>query len=45
MLERLGVRQIEVSGICTACHLQDWYSHRGEGGKTGRFGMLAGLSG
>ncbi|RPI21422.1 MAG: peptidoglycan editing factor PgeF [Chloroflexota bacterium] len=45
ILERLGVHQIEVSGICTACHLQDWYSHRGEGGKTGRFGMLAGLSG
>jgi len=34
MLERVGVRQIEISGICTACHPEDWYSHRAEKGKT-----------
>ena len=39
-LERAGVGQIEVSGICTACNTHDWYSHRGEKGRTGRFGAL-----
>jgi YfiH family protein len=43
VLEESGVRQIEISGICTACHLEDWYSHRAEGGHTGRFGALIGL--
>jgi YfiH family protein len=43
LLERAGVKQIEIPGICTACHLVDWYSHRGEGGQTGRFGVLIGL--
>ena len=42
-LEKSGVEQIEVSGICTACHLDDWYSHRAEKGKTGRFGALIAL--
>jgi copper oxidase (laccase) domain-containing protein len=40
ILEKVGVQQIEVSGICTACHLDDWYSHRAEKGLTGRFGAL-----
>jgi YfiH family protein len=39
-LKRMGVEQIQVSGLCTACHLEDWYSHRAEKGKTGRFGVL-----
>ncbi|MCC7129461.1 MAG: peptidoglycan editing factor PgeF [Anaerolineae bacterium] len=43
-LEAAGVRQIEVAEICTACHPDMWYSHRGENGKTGRFGALIGLS-
>jgi hypothetical protein len=43
LLERAGVRQVEVAGICTACHLEDWYSHRGERGQTGRFGALIAL--
>lgn len=42
-LRRAGVRQIEVAGICTACCMEDWYSHRGEKGQTGRFGALIGL--
>ncbi len=39
-LQRAGVRQIESAGICTACNLDDWYSHRAEKGRTGRFGAL-----
>jgi YfiH family protein len=39
LLESEGVSQIEVSGLCSACDLEDWYSHRGEHGKTGRFGV------
>jgi hypothetical protein len=42
-LEQFGVMQIEVAGLCTACHLDDWYSHRAEKGKTGRFGALIAL--
>lgn len=42
-LEHAGVCQIEVSGICTACHTEDWYSHRAEKGRTGRFGALISL--
>ncbi len=42
-LEKAGVRQVEVAGLCTACHLEDWFSHRAEKGKTGRFGALIAL--
>jgi YfiH family protein len=43
LLENAGVRSVQVSGICTACHLDDWFSHRGEHGRTGRFGALINL--
>ncbi|MCK5315838.1 MAG: peptidoglycan editing factor PgeF [Anaerolineales bacterium] len=43
VLEQAGVCEIDISNICTACNLDDWYSHRGEKGKTGRFGVLIGL--
>ena len=42
-LEDAGVTQIEISGICTACNQGDWYSHRAEKGKTGRFGAVIAL--
>jgi len=42
-LEDSGVKQIEIAGLCTACNLEDWFSHRGEQGKTGRFGVLMAL--
>ena len=42
-LEQAGVTQIEIAEICTACHVEDWYSHRAENGRTGRFGALIGL--
>ena len=45
VLERSGVQQIEVAGICTACNQHDWFSHRGEHGRTGRFGALITLAG
>lgn len=44
LLERAGVNQIEVAGICTACNEADWFSHRGQKGKTGRFGALLALA-
>jgi YfiH family protein len=42
-LIQAGVRQIEIAEICTACHPEDWYSHRAQKGKTGRFGALIAL--
>lgn len=38
-----GVPEVETASICTACHLEDWFSHRAEKGRTGRFGALIGL--
>lgn len=43
-LERAGVKQIEIAGLCTACHIDDWFSHRAEHGRTGRFGALIGIN-
>lgn len=43
LLKREGVRSIEISGLCTACDLEHWFSHRAEKGKTGRFGALIAL--
>ncbi len=42
-LKNAGVEQVQVSGVCTACNLDDWFSHRAEKGKTGRFGALMAL--
>lgn len=43
-LEQAGVKQIEMAGLCTACHTEDWYSHRAEAGRTGRFGAIIALN-
>jgi YfiH family protein len=43
LLLESGVKEIEIAEICTSCHTDDWYSHRGEKGKTGRFGALLAL--
>jgi len=43
-LERAGVGQIEVAEICTAEHTDEWFSHRAEKGRTGRFGAVLCLS-
>ena len=44
-LRQAGVQKIELSGICTACHTEDWFSHRAEYGRTGRFGAFLWLEG
>jgi purine-nucleoside/S-methyl-5'-thioadenosine phosphorylase / adenosine deaminase len=43
LLEQAGVHQIECTEICTACSTGDWFSHRAEKGRTGRFGAMIGL--
>jgi hypothetical protein len=42
-LRETGVGQIEVAGLCTACHTEHFFSHRAEAGKTGRFGAVIAL--
>lgn len=42
-LRNLGVRHIEVAPICTACRVDEFFSHRAEDGRTGRFGVAIGL--
>lgn len=39
-LANTGVQHIELSGLCTACRTDLFFSHRAEHGKTGRFGTL-----
>lgn len=36
---------VELSGLCTSCRTDLFYSHRAERGLTGRFGLLAALPG
>lgn len=35
-----GIKHIEIAGICTACQVNEWFSHRAEQGRTGRFGVV-----
>ena len=42
-LARAGVTELEVAGLCTACHTGEWFSHRAEHGRTGRIGALIAL--
>jgi YfiH family protein len=44
-LRDCGVRSIESAEICTACDTEMWFSHRAEGGKTGRFAAAMFLKG
>jgi YfiH family protein len=47
LLERAGVRaaNVEASGICTKCDGDWWFSHRGQGPHTGRFGAMIAIVG
>jgi copper oxidase (laccase) domain-containing protein len=42
LLDRAGVRaaNIETNAICTKCEGDHWFSHRGQGAQTGRFGAM-----
>jgi YfiH family protein len=42
-LAQVGVCSVQVAEMCTACHTKEWFSHRAERGKTGRWGALIGL--
>ena len=42
-LQRAGVAQIQVAELCTASHTDEFYSHRAEAGRTGRFGVVIAL--
>lgn len=44
-LREAGVEQIEVANLCTACNTDEFFSHRAEKGRTGRFGALIVLKG
>jgi YfiH family protein len=39
-LANAGVQRIELSGLCTACRTDLFFSHRAENGRTGRFGTI-----
>jgi copper oxidase (laccase) domain-containing protein len=39
-LRDAGVRQVEVAEVCTACHMDEFFSYRGGKGRTGHFGAL-----
>jgi hypothetical protein len=43
LLMEQGVSEIEIAGVCTVCNNDDWFSHRAERGKTGRFAGLLNL--
>ena len=42
-LRSAGVERVEDSGLCTACRVDEFFSHRAEHGRTGRFGVVIGL--
>lgn len=45
LLQRAGLprKNVYVDGTCTRCRRDRFYSHRGEGGKTGRFAAFIGF--
>jgi len=45
LLKEAGINHIENIEICTACSTHDWFSHRAEHGKTGRFGTVITIRG
>ncbi|HDN79813.1 MAG: peptidoglycan editing factor PgeF [Chloroflexi bacterium] len=42
-LAEAGVKQVEVAQICTACHRDEFFSHRASRGRTGRFAVIVGI--
>jgi YfiH family protein len=47
LLDRAGVRaeNVEGSAVCTKCDGDHWFSHRGQGAQTGRFGAMISVHG
>ncbi len=43
-LHDAGVTQVEVAGLCTSCHRETFFSHRGDRGRTGRFAAFIAIS-
>lgn len=43
LLRKCGVKVIDSLDICTCRHNDDWFSHRAENGKTGRFAAVVSL--
>lgn len=43
ILQDAGVKMVINAKVCTMCHTDEWYSHRGEAGRTGRFGVMVAL--
>jgi len=41
-LAALGVERIEVAQLCTACRVEEFFSYRAEGGRTGCFAVVLG---
>ncbi len=39
-LDDMGVGSIEVAARCTSCHRNEFFSHRGDAGRTGRFAAV-----
>jgi YfiH family protein len=46
LLKRAGLHgeNIETSPVCTRCQGREWFSHRGQGPHTGRFGAIIALA-
>lgn len=42
-LQRAGIEQVEIAEICTAERTDEFFSHRAEKGRTGRFGAILSL--
>jgi polyphenol oxidase len=47
LLDRAGVcaANVETTAICTKCDGDQWFSHRGQGAQTGRFGAMISIHG
>jgi YfiH family protein len=42
-LRAVGVERVEQADLCTSCRVDEFFSHRAENGRTGRFGIVIGL--
>ena len=45
LLDGAGVEEVETAGLCTSCEPELFFSHRRDGGRTGRQAGLVWLDG